>query len=244
MTHLTRSAFGASLAAIVPLLLCAPVGAAQPSAAAGSTQVDPRTAALITRAEDELGAALPVAEQLQKDSGLAELLQRARGILIVPRLTRGAFLIGGQRGAGVLLARHEGRWSDPAFYSVHGMSLGLQAGAGHGALAMFLMSDKAVRAFRSNDNTWSVSGRSGLTVVRDSAEARERLAGSDVIVWTESAGLYGGFALTAVDVTPDDELNHAFYASPVAPLQILIGAASNPRAAPLKEALLTRVAAK
>ncbi len=161
----------------------------------------------------------------------------------MPHASRAALLIGAQHGDGVLMARHGGGWTDPAFYSVHGMSLGVQAGAASGSLVMLIMSDKALTAFRSNDNTWTVNGRGGLTVVRAIEEDRDRFGNSDVIVWSESKGFYGGLALHALDVTPDDPLNHAFYRSPVAPLQILIGAVSNPAAASLHAALLTRVAA-
>jgi len=212
-------------------------------AAAAPNAADSRTAALITRAEAEIGDAVPIVERLRADPAVGGLLDRAKAILIVPHFAKGAFLIGGQRGAAVLIARHDGGWTDPAFYSVHGMSLGLQAGAASGALAMLLMSDKALTAFRNNDNTWAVNGRTGLTVIRASEHAPDRVNDSDVIVWRESKGLFGGLAVDALDVTPDDAENHAFYHSPVAPLQILIGAASNRAAEPLRAALLTRVAA-
>ena len=44
-------------------------------------------------------------------------LDKARGLLIVPKLGRGGFIIGGSGGRGLLLGRDSqtGRWSQPVF---------------------------------------------------------------------------------------------------------------------------------
>src|ERR1700742_4041027 len=58
-----------------------------------------------------------------------QLLQDARAVLIVPRLFKGGFLVGGEGGDGVLLVRGPGNtWSNPAFYAIGSASFGLQAG--------------------------------------------------------------------------------------------------------------------
>src|ERR1700709_431203 len=58
----------------------------------------------------------------------AQLLRQARGVFIVPKLIKGGFLIGGEGGNGVLMARRHGSWSAPAFYAIGAASFGLQAG--------------------------------------------------------------------------------------------------------------------
>ena len=47
-----------------------------------------------------------------------QLMHQARAVLIVPRLFKGGFIVGGEGGTGVLLARGSGNtWSDPAFFA-------------------------------------------------------------------------------------------------------------------------------
>src|SRR5947209_8073004 len=58
----------------------------------------------------------------------ARRIRQARAVMIVPKLLKGGFIVGGEGGEGVLLARERGGWSDPAFYSIGAASLGLQAG--------------------------------------------------------------------------------------------------------------------
>ncbi|MDD3371585.1 MAG: lipid-binding SYLF domain-containing protein, partial [Alphaproteobacteria bacterium] len=61
--------------------------------------------------------------------GLIDLAARAKGIIIVPNLIRAAFFFGGRGGNGVMLVRgDDGRWSPPAFYTIGGLSWGLQVG--------------------------------------------------------------------------------------------------------------------
>jgi SH3 domain-containing YSC84-like protein 1 len=230
-----------------PAVLCAAallgVLVSRPLPAAPADDPDPAALRLIEQAQAQVADAAALVRRMRGDAELALRLQQARAVLLVPRFAKGALLVGGAKGAGVLIAREQAGWSDPAFYSVHGMSIGLQAGGARGALAMLLMSDKALETFRSNDHTWTLNGGAGLTIA-SFTDRPLRQVEPDVIVWSEVTGLFAGLAVNALGVTPNDAQNQAYYQSPVAPLQILIGAASNPRAAALREALDTRLAAE
>jgi len=69
-----------------------------------------------------------VADQ-QMGPPLKALLQRARGVLIYPRVLRGAFIVGASGGSGTLVAYdvQTKKWAGPAFYTIGGASFGLQA---------------------------------------------------------------------------------------------------------------------
>ena len=58
------------------------------------------------------------------------VLNNAKGIAIIPNVTKAGFLVTGQHGVGVL-AQHQsnGDWSDPVFISFSGGGIGFQAGA-------------------------------------------------------------------------------------------------------------------
>ena len=179
---------------------------------------------------------------MKRDPNMARLLARAEGIFIVPHYGKGAFIVGGQGGGGVLMARHGSEWSDPAFYSIGGGSIGVQAGGEAGAVAMLLMTRKAVDRFENSNNTWSLNANAGLTVVTYSGKAQAQTGKGDVILWSDTDGLFGGLTASVTDITPDVKLDTSYYGRHVDAREILAGSVSNPSADSLRRAAMTRVA--
>src|SRR5258705_6633219 len=59
----------------------------------------------------------------------AALLADAQGIAIIPGVIKAGFILGGRGGHGVVFSRNaDGTWGAPAFITIGGASLGLQAG--------------------------------------------------------------------------------------------------------------------
>src|SRR3546814_2006726 len=83
---------------------------------------------------------------------LPKFIKAAKGILIVPQLVKGGFIIGAEGGSGVFLARGtDGSWSPPAFYTLGAGSIGLQIGGEVKEVVFVMMSDKAVDAMLSSE---------------------------------------------------------------------------------------------
>jgi len=61
-------------------------------------------------------------------SGFRAHVKKVQGVLIFPRLMKGAFVFGLEGGNGVLLVRDQktGSWSEPAFYEISSASFELQ----------------------------------------------------------------------------------------------------------------------
>src|SRR6516162_7997883 len=58
-----------------------------------------------------------------------DLMARAHGIAVIPHVVKGAFVVGGQWGKGLMSQRQEdGSWSAPAYIEIGGGSFGLQLG--------------------------------------------------------------------------------------------------------------------
>ncbi|MGH8258695.1 MAG: lipid-binding SYLF domain-containing protein [Steroidobacteraceae bacterium] len=200
-------------------------------------------------AQDRVSDAAKIVDQMKQDPNLARLLHRAKGVFIIPHYGKGAFIVGGQGGGGVVLAHRDGKWSNPAFYSIGGGSIGAQAGGEGGSIVMILMTQKAVNKFASSNSTWALNGNAGLTVVTWSGKAQLETGKGDVIVWANTSGLYGGLTASVTDITPDTGMDHAYYGERVSSRQILHGsvtgtAAMSANAEPLRNALSTRVASK
>jgi SH3 domain-containing YSC84-like protein 1 len=169
-----------------------------------------------------------------------ELLQRAKAIMIVPRLYKGGLVLGGEGGTGVLLAKlPSGGWSYPAFYGLGSGSLGLQIGFETAEVVFFVMSDKALRAWMENEVKLSANAGLTLIVIGSNAEAAATTnANVDVIAWAKAKGAYAGITLEGSLIQPRKAYNRAYYGKRLMPSQIVLdGAASNPGADKLRNAL-------
>lgn len=182
------------------------------------------------------GAALAV-RAMSANPAIADLLRRARGVYIVPAYGRAALGVGAAGGSGVLMSRHaDGHWGNPAFFTMGGLGIGLQAGAEDGPIALLLMNQKAIDRFRKRNN-FSLSADAGLTIVN----YRRMTAGStasDVIAWSGGKGVFGNAATVSVNnIRYNHDLTHAFYGKPVSAQQAIDGAAPDRRAHALRTAL-------
>lgn len=182
--------------------------------------------------------ALGVVRQLEAEPHMKRLLQQAKGVLIVPSYGRAALGVGAHGGAGLLLLkRADGAWSGPAFYDLGGLTLGLQAGAEGGAIAMVLNNDKAVNEFMKKNN-FSLSAEAGLTVVNWSRLAQGSAGTGDVVAWSGTKGLFGDAVAVGVnDIRFNQALTNAYYGRTLSPRDIADGSVSNPQAQPLQQAL-------
>jgi len=168
-------------------------------------------------------------------------LARAKAILIVPNLYKGGFLLGGQYGNGVLLAKGAGGvWSYPAFYSLSGGSLGLQVGIEDVAIVFLINNDKALQAVLNNQ--FKFGADMGVTVAVVGAgmgASTTSNAGADILAISMSGvGLYGGLSLEGTVLSPRESWNSNYYSQNVSGRAIILDqAANNPEADKLRERL-------
>jgi SH3 domain-containing YSC84-like protein 1 len=221
-----------SLFATIPLVL---VAAAMGTATAYADDYG--------RAQDRVDDSARLVHQMKQDPSLAQLLSEARGVFIIPHYGKAGFIVGGQGGGGVVLAKHDDRWTDPAFFNIGGGSIGAQAGASGGAIVMMLMTRRAVDQFERSKGKWSLHAGGDLTVVRYSGNLEATTRGhNDIIVWTDTRGLYGGLTAGVTDITPDNSMDRDYYRDRVTPRMILSGAVTTHEANGLRDELSTRVA--
>jgi lipid-binding SYLF domain-containing protein len=141
----------------------------------------------------------------------ADILQRARGIAVIPNLIRGGFVFGGRRGRGVLAIRSpNGEWSNPAFVTLTGGSFGAQLGAESADVVLVFANDRAVRNIASGKFTLGGDataiagplGRRTQTAVTGHAE---------VYVYMHSRGLFAGAAFEGTRLDVDQEASADLY---------------------------------
>src|SRR5947209_18771438 len=75
----------------------------------------------------QLDAAAQVIQNMTSSNQIPpSLLNQSQCIAVVPRLTKGGFIVGGEHGSGVVSCRTTSGWSEPAFIAITDGSVGLQ----------------------------------------------------------------------------------------------------------------------
>jgi SH3 domain-containing YSC84-like protein 1 len=186
--------------------------------------------ATLQDAQQVVNSAANDVHNLSANHDFESLLKKAKGVYIVPDLVKGALVVGGSGGTGVLLAHDNTHWSDPAFLTLGSVSIGAQAGGKAGTVVMFQMTDKAVAAF-TQPNNFSLNGNANLTVVKWSPNAQASVGKGDVIVWSGENGLFAGLDISGSDVHADSGYDKAYYGGKYANTKQIIQSSTGPASA-------------
>ena len=145
----------------------------------------------------------------------ADILRRAKGIVIVNQFQAG-FIFGIKDGYAVAMVRRpNGKWSVPAFLRAGELSFGLQAGGKAINAVYILMDDATARLlFKTRMNF----GAEAKVVAGIRAAESERVTQSipteaNVLVYSTTEGLFVGAAIKTGYMSPHDEANRLFYNS-------------------------------
>jgi lipid-binding SYLF domain-containing protein len=183
-------------------------------------------------------------DRMRSDAGFRrgnDVLRRAAAVIVVPELTKGAIIFGGQAGDGVLLARTPGGgWSYPAFYTIGSASVGLQIGFEQAEVVVFVMRQRALDMVMNEEVT--LGGKAGLSALFVGKDAEQQLTkpDTDFIVWAKSKGAYAGITAEGTFIKPNEGANAKYYGASLTALQIVQGTVRNPSADPLRDDLASR----
>lgn len=97
-----------------------------------------------------------------KSEKARQLGQRARAVLIFPKIVKAGLVIGGQGGQGALFL--DDKPDAIAFFEIGAASFGLQAGAQTFSYALFLITDSAIDYVRRSKG-WSIGSGPSVVVV-------------------------------------------------------------------------------
>jgi lipid-binding SYLF domain-containing protein len=145
----------------------------------------------------------------------ADILHRARGIVIVNQFQAG-FIFGIKDGYAIAMARRpNGKWSVPAFLRVGELSLGLQAGGKSINAVYILMDDSTTRLLFKNRFNLGADAKAvaGIRSAESERVTKQIPGDANVLVYSTSEGLYLGATLKTGYMSPHDEANRVFYNS-------------------------------
>jgi len=155
---------------------------------------------------------------------LKSIVQQARGVVIIPQLVKGGFIVGAEGGSGVFMARSaDGSWSSPAFYTLAAGSFGLQIGGQVSEVVFVLMTDGAVEALLGNELKLGVDAGVAIGPLGMGLEASTTTnLGADIYAFSKSVGLFGGVAFEGAKLISRNSWNDAYYGAPAPARAVVI----------------------
>jgi lipid-binding SYLF domain-containing protein len=180
------------------------------------------------------------------DKGIPhDLLERAKCIVIIPGLKKGAFGFGGKYGRGFTVCRRQGGWGAPAGIRIEGASFGLQLGGSSTDVFMLVMNEKGMNRLLADKFTLGgeVAAAAG-PVGRETSANTDVLMSAEILTWSRSRGVFAGLSLEGATLRPDSSENERLYGKHVSNKEIITGKMRAPQSARGLTSLLTQYANK
>jgi len=153
-----------------------------------------------------------MASRKDQAGAFSQLLSRAEGIVIYPRLVNIGFGWGAMFGDGIVLRKDRStqEWYGPAFIELKTASVGLQIGIQEVSLVLVLMDDKALTVFKSTDFEIGADISIAPGPLGDSLQTAVDFNDS-IYTYSYSKGIYAGFTLKGSMIHADVRANKKFY---------------------------------
>lgn len=160
------------------------------------------------------------------------ILSRAYAVAVVPGVVRVGFGLGARRGKGILVVRQEdGSWSNPAFITLTGGSLGFQVGVQRTDVVLIFKTRRGVDNISSGKLTLGADASIAAGPVGRSVEgATDIRFQAEIVSYSRARGIFAGVSFAGSGVTMDRRANAAFYSSPSMTAEKIF--ASSPNIAP------------
>jgi lipid-binding SYLF domain-containing protein len=165
-----------------------------------------------------------------QDSGLSyDLVRKSAGVVIIPDMFKGGFVVGGSYGKGVVVARKDGKWSGPSFVYIGAGSVGFQIGVQLTDLILVVIGQNTMESFLKS--SFKLGADSAIAVGPLGAQvtaATEILLKGGIYSYSRAKGLFAGISLEGAGMGTEYDLNRAYYETISNPKDILYGGVETP----------------
>lgn len=143
-----------------------------------------------------------------------DLLEKAEAIAVFPSLVKAGFVVGGQRGRGIISVRDtkSGAWSSPAFLTITGGSIGLQIGAQAVDLVLVVQNRRGLDQLLKNQ--FKIGADAAVAagpVGRDASASTDIQMRAQILSYSRTRGLFAGVTLNGSTIRQDRDANERFY---------------------------------
>jgi lipid-binding SYLF domain-containing protein len=146
----------------------------------------------------------------------SSVLEKAVAIAIFPSTIKGAFIVGAQRGKGIISVHDQakGGWSSPAFMTLTGGSVGFQIGGQAVDVVLVVQNRRGLENLLQNQ--FEIGGEASATagpVGRDTSASTDIQLRAEILSYSRSRGLFAGVSLRGAALRQDQDSNQKFYGS-------------------------------
>jgi SH3 domain-containing YSC84-like protein 1 len=141
-----------------------------------------------------------------------DLLQKANAVVVFPGVLKGAFVVGGQGGKGLVVRRTKDGWSAPAFLKMAGGSIGPQIGGSKIDYIMLIMNEGGLKGLLQDK--FEMGGEASVSagpIGRNAAASTNATLDAQILTYSRSKGAFIGVSLKGAVITQDDDLNRGIY---------------------------------
>ena len=147
------------------------------------------------------------------DKGVPEaIIEKAQAVVVIPSTVKGALLVGGQRGKGVMSVKSANGWSAPAFVTLTGGSLGFQIGGQATDIVLVVVNERGVSNL--TQNTFKIGGDASVAagpVGREATASTDYKMQAQILSYSRSRGLFAGISLAGSTIRADRDANEKIY---------------------------------
>jgi len=133
-----------------------------------------------------------------------ELSQKAKAILVFPKIVKGGFIVGGMFGKGVLLK--DGKIA--GYYNTVAASYGLQVGVQKYGYALFFMTDESLK-YLDKSGGWELGTAPSIVIADEGVSGGISTTSAQSNIYAfffDQKGLMGGLGLQGTKITKVDKL--------------------------------------
>ncbi len=159
------------------------------------------------------------------------IMEKAEGIAVFPSLLKAGFVVGAQRGHGVLSVRDRktGTWSAPAFLTITGGSIGAQFGAQAIDLVLVVNNQRGLEQLVKNQ--FKVGADASVAagpVGREASASTDIQMRAQILSYSRARGLFAGVTLNGSTIRQDRDANERFYGTAYRTGQIVFEGKATP----------------
>ena len=154
------------------------------------------------------------------------LLDKAECVIVFPSVKKGAFVVGGSYGRGVITCRSgkdfDGAWSAPAMFAMEGLSIGFQIGGEAVDFVLLVMNEAGANSVMSSKvklggDASIAAGPKGRTVTAET----DAVMKAEILSYSRSRGVFAGISLAGSTLRSDDGANKELYGREITAREIV-----------------------
>jgi lipid-binding SYLF domain-containing protein len=158
-----------------------------------------------------------------------DLFDRARCVIVVPGLKKGAFVFGADYGRGFAACRSGNSWGGPAAVRMGGGSFGAQLGLESTDVVMLVMNQRGMDRLAADKFTIGADVSAAIGPVgRTAAADTDASIRAEILSYSRARGIFAGVSLDGTTITPDHEEDRKLYGREVKNGDIVRGAIPAP----------------